>query len=620
MQALYHAPHECYLEQRALTASGWRWLAWADKAVLDAQGRPFAVVGVGRDISERKAAEEALFEEREKLLVTLRSIGDAVVTTDASGRVEFLNPVAERLTGWRHEEAIGRPLSDVVQIVDEHRERIEDPLSRTLSEGDIVELANHTLLIGRDGTEYAIHASAAPIRDHAGRVHGVVLVFKDVTEQRRLSQRLHYQATHDSLTGLINRKEFEDRLDHAIAAFHSHGTPCALCYLDLDQFKVVNDTAGHSAGDEMLKQIAALLQTRIRSRDTLGRLGGDEFSLLLENCPLGNALEIAENLVATIGDFRFSWGERRFAVGVSIGVVPISVDMTDRIQLMSQADVACFTAKDLGRNRVSVYHDDDSELSQRHQDILRAAELREALEQDCFRLYAQPIRSAADPEGQIVHYEVLVRLLDQDGELLLPGSFIPAAERFGLMVEVDRWVIAEALRQYSSLGIAGDGPGITINLSSDSLGDDRLADFVCEALAASAVSAQRVCFEVTETAAINRLAMAQRLIIELRQLGCRFALDDFGSGLSSFAYLKHLPADYLKIDGSFVRDMHQDEVDRAMVRSINEIGHTMGIATVAEWVETEETLAAVRQIGIDFVQGYAIGRPRPLLELGKKKP
>jgi EAL domain-containing protein (putative c-di-GMP-specific phosphodiesterase class I) len=282
--------------------------------------------------------------------------------------------------------------------------------------------------------------------------------------------------------------------------------------------------------------------------------------------------------------------------------------------------VACFTAKDLGRNQVSVYHADNSELSQRHHDILRAAELREALEGDCFRLYAQPIRSTADPEGQIVHHEVLVRLLDQDGELLLPGSFIPAAERFGLMVELDRWVIAEALRQYSSLGIAGDGPGIAINLSGDSLGDDRLTDFVREALAASAVPAQRVCFEVTETAAINRLAMAQRLIIELRKLGCRFALDDFGSGLSSFAYLKHLPMDYLKIDGSFVRDMHQDEVDRAMVKSINEIGHTMGIATVAEWVETEETLAAVRQIGIDFVQGYAIGRPRPLLELGKKKP
>ena len=395
-------------------------------------------------------------------------------------------------------------------------------------------------------------------------------------------------------------------------AFHTHGTPYVLCYLDLDQFKVVNDTVGHAAGDEMLKQIAALLQTRIRSRDTLGRLGGDEFSLLLENCPLGKALEIAENLIATVGDYRFSWGERRFAIGVSIGLVPISMEVSDRVQLMTQADVACFTAKDLGRNRVSVYHADDSELSQRHHDILRAAELREALEQHRFRLYAQPICSTQAPDGHLIHHEVLVRLLDRDGELLLPGSFIPAAERFGLMVELDRWVIAEALRQYSGLSIERDGPGIAINLSGDSLGDDRLVAFVQAELAATGVPAQRVCFELTETAAINRLAMAQKVITELRRLGCSFALDDFGSGLSSFAYLKQLPVDFLKIDGSFIRDMHTDEVDRAMVRSINEIGHTMGIATVAEWVESEEILAAVRQIGIDFAQGYAIGRPQLL--------
>ena len=295
MQALYSPPHECYLEQRALTADGWRWLAWADKAVLDENGRPVAIVGVGRDISERKAVEQVLAEEREKALVTLRSIGDAVITTDASGKVELLNPVAERLTGWRQEDARGHSLGDIFRVVDEHAEPIGDPLSRTLAEGDTVQLANHTLLTGRSGTEFFIEACAAPIRDHAGRVLGVVLVFKDVSEQRRLSERLHHQATHDSLTGLVNRREFEARLDHAIAAFHSHGTPYALCYLDLDQFKVVNDTAGHSAGDEMLKQIALLLHARVRARDTLARVGGDEFSLLLENCPLGNALEIAEN-------------------------------------------------------------------------------------------------------------------------------------------------------------------------------------------------------------------------------------------------------------------------------------------------------------------------------------
>jgi diguanylate cyclase (GGDEF)-like protein/PAS domain S-box-containing protein len=540
MEALYSPPHECYVEQRALTQSGWRWLAWADKAVLDARGRPVAIVGVGRDISHRKAMEEALRQERERAQVTLRSIGDAVVTTDAQGRVEFLNPVAERLTGWPHAQAKGRPLSHVYRIVNEQTgEPAEDPVSRALRGGRLAAQVSHTLLIGRDGGESAIEDSAAPIRDEAGRMLGVVLVFKDVSEQRRLNQQMLHQATHDSLTGLVNRVEFEQRLDHAIGAFHSHGTPYALCYLDLDQFKVVNDTAGHSAGDEMLRQIAALLKTRTRSRDTLARLGGDEFSLLLENCPLGNAIEVAEDLVATIGDFRFSWRERRFAVGVSIGVVPVTVDISDRAELMTRADVACFTAKDLGRNRVYVYHLDDSELSRRHREILRAAELREALEQGLFRLYAQPIRDiVSHPHGRVIHHEVLVRLLGEDGELMLPGSFIPAAERYGVMVELDRWIIREALRQYGSLGIAGEGPGIAINLSGSSLGNDRLVDFVRAELASSGVPAQQVCFEVTETTAINRLTLAQRLIGELRSLGCRFALDDFGSGLSSFAYLQ----------------------------------------------------------------------------------
>jgi diguanylate cyclase (GGDEF)-like protein/PAS domain S-box-containing protein len=616
MEALFDPPYECYVEQRALTATGWRWLGWADKAVLDEQGKPVAVVGVGRDISERKAVEEALYQEREKAQVTLHSIGDAVITTDAIGRVELLNPVAEALTGWGRDEAKGQRLTDVFRVMDEQtRQPVEDPIARVLREGRIVGLAAHTLLIGRDGTEYAIEESAAPIRDHTGVVLGVVLVFKDVTEQRHLSHRMLHQATHDSLTDLVNRAEFESRLDQAIGAFHLHGTPYALCYLDLDQFKVVNDTAGHSAGDEMLIQIASLLKTRIRSRDTLARLGGDEFSLLLENCPLGNALEIAEDVVAAVGDFRFTWQERRFAIGVSVGVVPITVDISERGQLMTRADVACFTAKDMGRNRVYLYQSGDSELSQRHHDILRAAELREALEKDRFRLYAQPICDAGDPDGRILHHEVLVRLLDTDGKLLLPGSFIAAAERFGIMVELDRWVIRQALRQFSDLRLSSQDPGIAINLSGSSLSDDRLVGFVQACLASSGVQARQVCFELTETTAISRLAVAQRLITELRKLGCRFALDDFGSGLSSFTYLKHLPVDYLKIDGSFVRDAHCDAVDRAMVKAINEIGHTMGIATVAESVETEESLAVVRQIGVDFVQGYAVGHPHLLEDL-----
>ena len=594
---------------------GERWVETIKTPIVDAAGAVVGTVGIARDITERKRVEEALSREREKAEVTLHSIGDGVITTDADGLVELLNPVAESLTGWTEQEAKGRPLSEVFRIVDERTtDPVEDLISRVLGEKRTVWLPAHTLLIGRDGTEYAIEESAAPIRDTTGRVLGVVLVFKDVTEQRHVSRRMLHQATHDSLTDLVNRAELEKRLDLAIGAFHLHGTPYALCYLDLDQFKVVNDTAGHVAGDEMLRQMASLLKARIRSRDTLARLGGDEFILLLENCPVGNALEIAEDVVATVREYRFTWQERRFAVGVSVGVAPITGDIIEGGQLITRADIACYTAKDLGRDRVYLYQSGDSELSQRHHDMLRAAELREALENDLFRLCVQPIRATADPGGRILDHEVLLRLLGTDGNLLFPGSFLPAAERFGVMVELDRWVIREALRQFSSFPGGSEGPGIAINLSGSALADDRLIDFVRASLASSGVEAKRVCFELTETTAINRLAVAQRLISELRKLGCRFALDDFGSGLSSFTYLKHLPVDFLKIDGSFVRDAPSDDVDRAMLKAINDIGHTMGIATVAESVETEESLAVVRELGVDFAQGSAVGDPR-LLEI-----
>ena len=620
MEALYHPPHECYLEQRALTKDGWRWLAWADRAVLDASGEVVAIVGVGRDISERKLTQEALAHERERALITLHSIGDAVITTDAEGRVEYLNPVAESLTGWTNAEAADRPLAEIFRIIDEDtREPAEDPVSRCLNEGHIIGLANHTALISRSGEERAIEDSAAPIRDARGQVFGVVLVFKDITERRRLDQKLAYAATHDSLTGLINRAEFEERLDHALAAFLTHGTPSVLCYLDLDQFKVVNDAAGHTAGDEMLKQVAALLSANVRSRDTLARLGGDEFGLLLENCPVGNAMKIAEALIGTLADFRFTWGRRRFGVGVSIGLAPFAVEGAERSVLTSHADMACFAAKDMGRNRVYVYHPEDSELMHRHREIIRTTELREALEQEQFVLYAQPIASASAPFGEPWRYEVLVRLRGQDDELLLPGAFIPAAERYGLIGELDRWVIKTALREYAGLDHRRARVGIAINISGTSLSDESLPDFVRSELTASGVSPSRICFEITETAAINRLSMAKRFIEDLRELGCSFALDDFGSGLSSFNYLKQLPVDCLKVDGSFVKDMPKDPVDEAMVKAINEIGHVMGIKTVAEHVDNQAVLSAAVASGVDFLQGFEIGKPVPLREIQTPK-
>jgi diguanylate cyclase (GGDEF)-like protein/PAS domain S-box-containing protein len=617
MEALHRPPYECYLEQRAFTRDGWRWLAWADKSVLDANGEVVAIVGVGRDITERKAAEQALAHERERALVTLHSIGDAVITADAQERVDYLNPVAETLTGWPLSAAAGRPLAEVYRVVEEATgAAMLDPTHSALESMSKRATTEQAGLIDRDGNRLSIEQSIAPIRDDEGTVLGLVLVFKDVTERRRIDQQIAHAATHDSLTGLVNRSAFEQRLDHAIGAYLQHGTPCALCYLDLDQFKVVNDAAGHVAGDEMLKQIAALFAGKVRSRDTLARLGGDEFGLLLEDCPVGNAIGVAETLIETLADYRFSWEEQRFGVGVSIGLVPLGLDVTERSALMARADMACFAAKDMGRNRVYVYHPDDAELIRRHSEIIRVAELREALEHERFVLFGQPLRLATAPHDTPCCYEVLVRLRTQDDELLPPGAFIPAAERYGLIGDLDRWVIRTALCEFAALGDTCASARISINVSGSSLSDEGLPAFVRQQLNESGVAPDRVCFEITETAAVNHLSLAQHFIDELRALGCTFALDDFGSGLSSFNYLKRLAVDCIKIDGSFVRDLAKDSVDQAMVKAINDIGHVMGIRTVAEHVENEVILAAAIASGVDYLQGFFLGRPMPLSEIG----
>ena len=569
------------------------------------------------DITRHLEAERALFDEKERAQVTLHSIGDAVITTDPHGRVQYMNPVAETLTQWSLQQAQGQNLARVFRIIDQQtRKPAPDPVTRCQRAGKVVALAGNTALLSRCGKEYAIQDSAAPILNRDGDLLGVVLVFNDVTEARRLAQEASYQAAHDALTGLVNRREFETRLERALSAARTRQVAHALCYLDLDQFKVVNDTAGHAAGDQLLVQVGALLTQKVRSRDTLARIGGDEFSLILENCPLSKAQEIAQALVSAIHDFRFSWQEQTFRLGVSIGVTPITADVENTDTLLTRADVACYTAKDLGRNRVHVYTPEDSELSRRHSEIQRAAQLREALEKEWFQLYCQPIYPLAGATDNPVEYEILLRLVDAKGEILLPGNFIPAAERYGLIAAIDRWVIQTALRWYGKL-TAGvpRAAGIAINLSGQSLDDVSLLDFARAKLVESSVPPERVCFEITETAAINHLGQATRFMKALKESGCRFALDDFGTGLASFSYLKHLPVDYLKIDGSFVRDVAKDPTNRAMLGAINEVGHIMGISTVAEWAQDDATLTQLREIGVDYVQGYLLGHPVPVEQI-----
>jgi diguanylate cyclase (GGDEF)-like protein len=427
---------------------------------------------------------------------------------------------------------------------------------------------------------------------------------------------MSYQATHDSLTGLINRREFENRINQALEHAHNEGVRHTLCYLDLDNFKVVNDTSGHIAGDELLKQLTIKLRLELREADTLARLGGDEFGILLEGCSIENAREPAEALRKIVEDFRFVWDNTAFRVGVSIGLVPITCDSGTLTDVLSAADSACYVAKDQGRNRIHIYEPDDEALMERHGQMQWVQRIQHVLEQNRFRLFFQPIAKLNRGPGEknTMHGEVLIRMLDDEQRIVGPGAFIPSAERYLIMPQVDRWVVSNTFKMLmlDRDKVVERVSTCCINLSGQSLSDERFLDFLVDEIRNSGVPPELLCFEITETAVIANLCNASRLISKMREMGCRFALDDFGVGLSSFGYLKNLAVDYLKLDGCFVKNMVADNIDHAMVKAINQIGHTMNIRTIAEFVEDQETLQAVRQVGIDYAQGYAIARPAPI--------
>jgi len=584
--------------------------AQLDMLVLD------RTVALALEIEQRKQIEAELSREKERLQVTLRSIGDAVITTDMAGAVSYMNPAAQAMTGWASSEAMGLPISVIFNIVSRDERRVvENPVHVVLQTGNAASQTTDIQLIRKDGLEYAIRDSAAPIRNQQGEVVGVVMVFHDVSQAQVMAEKMAYQASHDPLTGLINRSEFERLLERAIGNGRANGKQYALAYLDLDQFTVVNDSCGHLAGDMLLRQLSSLLKERLRSTDTLARLGGGELGVLLEGCAPEAALRIAESLRKTVSDFRYTWHDKTFQIGVSIGLVSFSNGEMGMADTLSVADAACYAAKDHGHNRIHVYRADDHDILQRHGEMDWLGRLYRAIDENRLLLYAQkivPISRAADRHE---HVELLIRIRDEDGKLILPMAFIPAAERYNLMPYIDRWVIRTAFQHYADHAAQQPGSRYAINLSGSSLNDDSMFDYIREQFAACQIPHAAICFEITETAAIANLSHATTLIREARKLGCQFALDDFGSGMSSFGYLKHLPVDYLKIDGSFVKDMASDPVASAMVEAINNIGHVMGLQTIAEFVENDATLEKLRQIGVDFAQGYGVGRPYPLLKI-----
>jgi len=594
-----------------------RHLRGTARAMRDSNGQATRLIGANWDITELRDLAANLAEDRSLLSVTLESIGDAVITTNARGQITWLNPVAERLTGWTSLEAIGRALTQVFHVVDEAtRAPSPDPVADCLEQGRRVAATNNLTLLSRNGEEFGIQESIAPIRREDGTVLGTVLVFHDVSEQRRLTGEMSWRATHDALTGLVNRSEFETRLERLrLASQEQNGGEHALLYIDLDQFKLVNDACGHAVGDALLQQVSRMLADSVRARDTIARLGGDEFAIVMERCTVEQAQRVAQKLCDRMDDFRFVHDDRRFRIGMSIGLVPVDGRWQTTAALQQAADTCCYAAKEAGRNRVHTWFDTDIAMRERQHELQWTTRIEHALDEDGFVLYAQRLTPLTGT-SRGVHAEVLLRMRQEGGPLVAPGAFLPAAERFHLASRIDRWVLRHAIDWMTALPDTTRIELLSVNLSGQSVGDRSFHRWALELLAkAGPALCRALCLEITETAAVTNIADAAVFIDQVRAFGVKVALDDFGAGAASFGYLKTLRVDILKIDGQFVRDLVDDPLDEVAVRCFADVAQVMGLETVAEFVDKPEVLERLHAMGIDFAQGFLLHEPAPIEEL-----
>jgi diguanylate cyclase (GGDEF)-like protein/PAS domain S-box-containing protein len=577
-----------------------------------------AFVSVARDITHRKGLEASMGRGKLQARVTLESIGEGVITTDPLGIIDYMNEAAEQLLDSKRSVAIGKTIGDLIALVDEvDGESLGDPVAKCLAERRRINLGRRALLISKQSKrEFSTELTASPIRGPDRDVAGCVVIFHDVSEMRGLAKEMSYQASHDQLTGLVNRAEFERRLDQALSSPRGEHASHVVCYLDLDRFKAVNDSCGHMVGDNLLREIAALLKDQVRDSDTVARFGGDEFAMLLVGCPLDKARQIADDVCEAVRDYNFTWQDRVFELGVSIGLVQIDGESGTAETALTAADSACYVAKQQGRGRVHVYSSRDEVMARERGEIQWLQRVQKALKENQFVLYSQSIIATGGRVESGPAAELFLRMADESGKVATPAQFLSAAERYQLMSHLDRWVVRAALTSLASdTPHLPEGRSCSINLSGQTLGDEEFLEYVVDLLDHTGVEPGKICFEVSETAVMNNLEHARRFINVVHGIGCRFALDDFGSGIGSFSQLRQLAIDYLKVDGSFTRDVGESSISREMLAATIKLSKSLDFLVVAEQVEDQESFDTLRALGVDFIQGYVVERPHPLGKL-----